>query len=77
MQLECNASEAGSLLYCSICTKKHFLSSAFMVSCKMFLVQTQRSSHRNRPHDFGKSGSTFAVCGGDVQHDGGCCLEVV
>lgn len=78
MQLECNASVAGSLLFCCVCTNKCFLSNIFMASCKLFIVQRQWSSHRNCPYGFGKG--WFHICStrNDGQHgQGKCCLEAV
>lgn len=78
MQLGCNASEAGSLLFCCVCTKKCFLSNIFMASCKLFIVQRQRSSHRNCPYGFGKGSFRIRSRKNYGQHgQGKCCLEVV
>lgn len=80
MQLECNASVAGSLLFCCVCTKKCFLPNIFIASCKLFIVQRQWSSHRNCPYGFGKG--QFHICTStdtrnDGQHgQGKCCLDV-
>lgn len=78
MQLECNASEAGSLLFCYVCTKTHFLSNIFMATCKLFIVQRQRSSLRNCPNGFGKGWFHNCSTRNDGQYgQGKCCLEVV
>lgn len=74
MQLGCNASEAGSLLFCCVCTKKYFLSNIFMASCKLFSVWRQEPSHRNCPYGFGKGWFRIPSTKNDGQlGQGKCC----